>query len=238
VEIDAPGSLRFRLLGFPVAINWSVLFVGALVIGSELPAAAILLFFPVAILSILIHELGHAVAARSFGGRVESVFLYLMGGLTSWSPGLRPITGVRRFIISAAGSGVEISFGLAVFAMMKLGVFGDAGVHLMNHPFDTWFWQAGYVREYAAYAAGVFVWMSVFWGVLNWVPIGGLDGSHMVREIAVHRNPLRGEEIARGISIVASVAAFLYLYSQGYRLFAFLVVVWALPSLSDSRGLA
>jgi membrane-associated protease RseP (regulator of RpoE activity) len=108
----------------------------------------------------------------------------------------------------------------------------------MNHPFDTWFWQAGYAQQWIAYAAGLFVWISVFWGVLNWVPIGGLDGSHMVREIAIRRNPLRGAEIARGISIVASVAAFLYLYSRGYRIFAFLVVIWALPSLTNRGGMA
>lgn len=238
MEIDAPGSLRFRLFGFPVAINWSILFVGALVVSSKLPLLAIVLFFPAAILSILIHELGHAVAARSFGARVESVLLYLMGGLTTWLPGSRAITGTKRFVISAAGSGTEITVGLIVFMLMKMGVLGDAAVDLMHHPFDTWFWQAGYAGQYLAYTAGVFVWMSVFWGVLNWVPIGGLDGSHMVREIAVRKNPLRGDEIARGISIVASVVAFLYLYSRGYRIFAFLIVIWALPSLTSRQGLA
>ena len=235
MESDTPGSLRFRLFGFPVALNWSVLFVGALIVTSELPVVAIALFFPAAILSILIHELGHALAARRYGARVHSVFLYLMGGLTSWSPGTRVVTRANRLVISAAGSGVEILFGLAVFAMMKSGALGDVAANLMSNPFRTTFWMAGYAEEYVAYTAGVFVWISVFWGVLNWLPIGGLDGSTMVRELAIIKNPARGEEIARGISIVVSVLAFLYLYTNGYRLFSFFIIIWALPALTNRR---
>lgn len=233
MEFDTPGSLRFRLFGFPVAINWSVLFIGALIATSRLPIIAILLFFPAAILSILIHEFGHAIAARGYGARVHSVFLYLMGGLTSWSPGTRMVTRANRFVISAAGSGIEIAVGLGVFALMRGGLLGDTAVHLMDNPFQTTFWLAGYAKDYVAYTAGVFVWISVFWGVLNWLPIGGLDGSTMLRELAVMKNPARGERIARTISIVVSVLAFLYLYTRGYRLFSFFIIIWALPALTN-----
>ena len=235
MDSDAPGSLRFRLLGFPVAINWSVLFVGALIATSKLPILAIVLFFPAAILSILIHELGHAVTARSFGGRVESIFLYLMGGLTTWSSGSR-LSSSRRFTIAAAGSGTEIVVGMGVFALMKAGVLGDAAVSLMNHPFDTWFWQAGYAGHYVAYTAGAFVWVSVVWGLINWLPIGGFDGSSMLRDLMVRRNPARGRDIARYISIAVSAVVFLYLYTHGYRIFAFFIFIIALPSLfGDQR---
>ena len=89
MEADAPGSLRFRLFGFPVMLNWSILLLGVLVAASELPILAIVLFFPAAIISILIHELGHAFAARSYQARVESIMLYLMGGITTWFAGNR-----------------------------------------------------------------------------------------------------------------------------------------------------
>jgi Zn-dependent protease len=233
VESDTPGSLRFRVFGFPVAINWSVLFVGALIATGRLPIAAIVLFFPAAIMSILIHELGHAAVARSLGARVHSVFLYLMGGLTSWSPGSRIITRSNRLVIAAAGSTVQIVVGLAVFLLMRAGTLGEIAANLMSNPFQRTFWLAGYAGEYLAYTAGVFVWISVFWGVLNLLPIGGLDGSTVVRELAVMRNPARGEEIARMISIVVSVLAFLYLYTNGYRLFSFFIIIWALPALTN-----
>lgn len=234
MEADTSGSLRFRLLGFPIAINWSVLFVGALIATSRLPILAIILFFPAAILSILIHELGHALVARSFGGRVESVSLYMMGGLTTWSAGAR-MTPANRILISAAGSGTEIIFGAGVFALMRAGVLGDAAVNLMSHPLDTGFWQAGYAEQYVAYAAGAFVWVSLVWGLLNWLPIGGFDGSHMLREFMVLRNSQRGYDIARNISIVVSILLFLYLYSSGYRLFAFFVAIIAISNLVNTQ---
>lgn len=234
MDADTPGSLRFRLFGFPVVVNWSVLFIGALITASRLPIAAILLFFPTAILSILIHELGHAVAARSFGARVDSVLLYLMGGLTTWHTTSR-LSRFNRLAIPAAGSGVEIVAGLGVFALMRAGTLGDVAADLMSHPFDTSFWQAGYAQQYAAYTAGVFVWVSVVWGLLNWLPIGGFDGSYMLREVMVQRNPDRGHDIARGISIAVSVVVFLYLYSTGYRLFALLIALIAMSGLVGTK---
>jgi stage IV sporulation protein FB len=234
VEADTPGSLRFRLLGFPVAINWSVLFVGALIVTSRLPILAIFLFFPAAIVSILIHELGHALAARRLGGSVESVVLYMMGGLTTWSA-RASLSPSKRIFISAAGSGTEIIVGAGVFALMKTGVLGDVAVHVMSHPFDNGFWQAGYAEQYIAYTAGAFVWVSVMWGVLNWLPIGGFDGSHMLREFMVMRNPQRGYDIARNISIVASIALFLYLYSTGNRMLAFFIAIIAISNLANTR---
>lgn len=234
MDADTPGSLRVRLFGFPIVINWSVLFIGALIATSRLPIPAVLLFFPAAILSILIHELGHAAVARSFGARVDSVLLYMMGGLTSWYTTSR-LTRLNRIAISAAGSGVEIVLGLGVFALMRAGALGDVAADLMSHPFDTFFWQAGYAQQYVAYTAGVFVWVSVVWGLLNWLPIGGFDGSYMLGEFMVQRSAERGHDIARGISIAVSAVVFLYLYSTGYRSFALLIALIAVSSLVGSK---
>ncbi len=233
MDADYPGSLRFRLFGFPVVLNWTFLIFGLFVATGELPIAAKALFFPVAAGSVLLHELGHAVAARASGARVESVVIFFLGGLTTWRPSGRLITSNRRIMISAAGSAVQIAAGMVVFVLSKQAILGDFAVDMMDHPFDTYFWQAGFQEQYVAYTAGVFVWISVLWGLVNWLPIGGLDGGQIARTALVKMSPRSGLEMFRGFSIVAGAIAAIGFYMAGYSVFALLIVMMTLQVLSD-----
>lgn len=88
--------LTFRLFRSPIQIHWSFLVVLIFALDSDLPATAMILWLLAVLVSILIHELGHAFAARRHGGRVQSVMIYAMGGLTTWLPGLG---GTRAAIV-------------------------------------------------------------------------------------------------------------------------------------------
>ena len=234
MELDAPGSIRLRLFGFPIAINWTVVILGVLAfVGGSLPVLAVALFFPVVVVSILIHELGHAFMARASRARVDGILLYLMGGLTFWTHGSALVTRTRRVWISAAGSLGQAAVGVGVFVAMRAGSFGDESANLMSHPFDDEFWQAAYREDYLPYALGLFVWVSVFWAIFNWLPIGGLDGGHMTRELLTRRNPASGHELARRISIGTLILAGLWLFASGNSTFAILLVLIALPSILD-----
>ena len=82
----------------------------------------IAVFTGVAILSVLIHELGHAVAARIFKGEAM-VTLYALGGVTRMVP-TKPFSNGQGFIISATGSAVEIVAGMVVWLGARQGLFG------------------------------------------------------------------------------------------------------------------
>ena len=129
------GTIKIgTLLGFPIRIAWSWLPVFGLVLfmfGEQLyprecpeagrgtiwamAAATTVVYF----LSLLAHELGHAVAARSRGIHVRSVELHLFGGVAH-------LVGYSRrpedeFVIAAAGPAVTLAL-TAIFGVLAVVV--------------------------------------------------------------------------------------------------------------------
>jgi membrane-associated protease RseP (regulator of RpoE activity) len=109
--------------------------------------------------SILWHELGHALAMRQFGSRAE-IFLYAGGGLAAPSPGR--FTRREDFVVSAAGPVAGLLLGLAV-----------------------WLYQRGWPPEsyLMAYAITQMLWINVIWSLVNCLPVLPLDGGHMLQAI-------------------------------------------------------
>ncbi len=79
-------DLNFSLLGIPVRIHpmfWLV----AVLLGPKRQDPATLLTWVVAVfIAILVHEMGHAVVARTYRYR-PWIVLYTAGGLTCYDPG-------------------------------------------------------------------------------------------------------------------------------------------------------
>ncbi len=76
-----PTALRFRVAGFPVAIHPSF-FLVTLALGSRRSGAAFVVeWFAVVFVSILVHELGHAVVARA-SLRSRADFIALCASIT------------------------------------------------------------------------------------------------------------------------------------------------------------
>ena len=86
------GDLHFRILGFPVRVHpffWvSTLLLG--MGGGEADPVETLIWIGVVFISILVHELGHAVMQRRYGGR-PWVTLYGLGGLAVPFVGIKAI---------------------------------------------------------------------------------------------------------------------------------------------------
>jgi len=73
-------DLRFRLLGFDVQVH-PLFWLMALLFGISWQAPLLILLWVVVVfVSILLHELGHALALRAFG-HDAAIALYLGGGL-------------------------------------------------------------------------------------------------------------------------------------------------------------
>jgi PDZ domain-containing secreted protein/Zn-dependent protease/CBS domain-containing protein len=121
-----------RIRGIPIGVNWSWLFVFALVVWSlttrlfphtypglgrtayiVMGLIAAVLFFG----SVLLHELGHAFQALREKMRIEGITLWLLGGVAKFS-GMFPSPGAE-FRIAIAGPAVSVALA-ALFALIAL----------------------------------------------------------------------------------------------------------------------
>jgi membrane-associated protease RseP (regulator of RpoE activity) len=139
----------------------------------------------VVFVSILIHELGHAFTARAFGSAV-AIELNGLGGLTRWAPASGVITPGPRALIAAAGSAVGLVFGGLVWL-----------VATRFAPFPP---LLAFVLESTIY-------VNVFWGLVNWLPIRPLDGGHLLESLLEKVAPARAEVIARVVFILTAAGA-------------------------------
>lgn len=178
--------LRFSLGAIPVTVRptfWLV----ALLLGWSLAnqMALLVVWVVVVFVSVLAHELGHALTARRYGADV-SITLTTFGGFTRWSVNRGQMSPGRRALIAAAGSGVGIVLGLAVL-----------GSYLLIRPSDPT----------VATVITLIVWVNVGWGVLNWLPIRPLDGGHMTLALLDLVAPKHADRIGTAVFVVTGAAA-------------------------------
>ena len=184
--------LRFTLFGFPILIHWmfwlnTALMGGALNASSPEQLRGLLGWMVAVFLSILIHELGHALTMRNCGDRRVGIFLYAFGGLAQ---GSSRVTRKEDLMVSAAGPALQILFGLAVGWSITL-----------------WRVSSPWLLE----ALDNFTAVSLFWALLNLVPIVPLDGGRLCQAwLGVGK-----QRLALTISLVCSAAIALLSFESG-----------------------
>ena len=109
----------FRLLGVPVRLHFTfillVVFVGVSVLGSNQSNASYAIFLLGGLVSVLLHELGHAVVAARFGIRTLEIVMFPIGGLSRMERSLKPAAEIW---VSLAGPLVNILLATGIFAYM------------------------------------------------------------------------------------------------------------------------
>lgn len=169
---SAPQARRptFRLAGFPVRVDPSFLLI-SLLLGwtADSTITQLVAWVVIVFVSVLVHELGHAVAARRVGAK-PIIELYAMGGLTAYRPP-RPLSRAEQILISLAGPMAGFVLGAAVL----VATFALGGTTSRTH-------------DFIVFAA---LWVNFGWGLFNLVPVLPLDGG------TVMRNLLPGDEAAR-----------------------------------------
>ncbi|MDT4894354.1 MAG: hypothetical protein QOE97_3389 [Pseudonocardiales bacterium] len=174
--------------GVPVSARWSTLVVVALfaeiLATTALPAAepgrsagaywavGIVTAF-VFVLSVLAHELSHALTARHYGVGVRGITLWLLGGATEFDN--EPASPRAEGVIAASGPAASIGLGV---------VSGVA----------AWAAPAGLGGAALAWLAGV----SVLLGVFNLLPGAPLDGGRVLHAVLWSRSGDRAR--ADGVS--------------------------------------
>lgn len=184
-----PYDVRFPLFGIPVRIS-PVFWVVALFLGGNQRPEMAAVWVGAVLVSILVHELGHAVLQQFFGGRSEIV-LYAFGGYAS-AVGVRE-SWWRQILIALAGPAA--GFVLAGVVYGAVLQFGLPDAMLARVLIDD------------------LLWINIAWGVLNLAPIWPLDGGHVARELLTRiLPPAKGIVASLTLSALCGTALAAYAY--------------------------
>ena len=190
---NLPGTWRFNFLGFPVAVQWVFWLIAAL-LGGGLHANTpyrfqlLLIWIAVMFVSILVHELGHALAFRKYGGRPR-ILLWGMGGLAIDQGRYRRNDNI---VITLAGPAFGLALGLVVFLIARL-----------IYPADTGGLRAAY-GHFPAFLK-MMIQINIFWSLINLLPIYPLDGGQLLGHIMHERKRELRAKIGMGCAIAAGL---------------------------------
>jgi Zn-dependent protease len=223
-----------RIWGIPVGLHWSMLFVFGMLTLSlataffpdtdpDLPAAAYwamglvaaVLFF----VSILLHELGHSRVALHNGIPVDSITLFIFGGIARIAG--RPKTAGVELAIAIAGP--LVSFALAA-------VFGAI-------------WYLANDLTYLAAPAGWLARLNLILALFNLLPGFPLDGGRILRALvwqvtgneqrATQVSLVSGQVLAFGLMGVGALLSFNGDFANGIWL---IVIGWFLQNAAVSEA--
>ncbi len=209
--------LRFSIKAIPVEVSLWFGVMG-LVIGLPVLARfeatwwALPVWLLILFLSVLIHELGHALVASRMGASA-SIRLHAMGGVTSWSMD-EPVRPGRRIVIALAGSAAGLVVGGLVWLLLLR-------TDLVPPP-----WSA---------PARLFVTANVFWGLLNWLPVRPLDGGHVVAATLELVFGRRGSTVADIAFPLLTIGIAVWAWSNGYPIGALLAAFALLAEVEHRR---
>lgn len=225
---------RFSIFGISVEVQpffWVIcaLLGGAISADSKEAFLAVALFMLAAFVSVLIHELGHALTGRRLGGGRALILLTNMGGLAINQGGR--FNRNQRFWMIAAGPGAGFSFLLVILCGLSLlfggqNVIAWTGLELFglrpNFQSDQLidFFQA---KPFIYILLSQLLTINFWWGVLNLLPIMPLDGGQ-ITELFI-RPPRRVYLI--GAITAAAVACYgFFVMGQLYMALLFGYLAW------------
>lgn len=149
-----------RVLGIEVRLHWTLLLMTVLWSRDLFGIGLAWWWFPIAILalplSVLLHEFGHAIAARAVGGDSRDIILWACGGLAWCAIPARPLA---HLVVAAAGPGVSLALWAAGQGMVQAG------------------WLTGSPAAVALFIAGVNLSLLLF----NLLPVYPMDGGRIAR---------------------------------------------------------
>ncbi|NND95941.1 MAG: peptidase [Pirellulaceae bacterium] len=246
---ESPYDLRFQLLGFPVRVSWTF-WLGAIIFGhsfaqlvdfqaNELSPGIgpLLVLWTICLfVSILIHELGHALAFRQFGIQ-SSIVLYHFGGLAvpiaSFTPGrsIGRLSPQQDLWVTFAGPLAQIVSAAVVIAIVKFYgyrvdafAYMPAGLHQTPGMLD-----GAAIDSVGLYALVTFyVFPSVLWALLNLMPVWPLDGGRITRSIVLILGGTTS--VSLWISVAASGALAAYAFKSGQAIMGMFFLMFAITS--------
>ncbi len=227
------GDLNFQLFGIPVRVHPFFWLIAVMlgIRGTE-EVADLLIWVAAVFVSILIHELGHAMTMRAYG-IWPWITLTGFGGLASYDPAdARRVGTVGQMLISFAGPGAQfllVAILAAILTATGHSVVVDTegviplvlpGEPVVSLPMTMFLFNLMQI--------------SILWGVLNLIPVYPLDGGQIAREFFVTASPRSGISQSLVLSIVAAVGVCVVAFSNGRT---FLAIMFGLLGYGSYQAL-
>jgi Zn-dependent protease len=216
-QMPPPDRSQLRVFGFPLHVRPGFLVFIALLVFINGDEFGVWLAVAVAGFTLL-HELGHAVAARRAGARAE-ISLDFMAGYASYAAP-RPLGQGTQALIALAGPVTHIAAGVAVLALMGV------------NPLDEDSWQRSAATQ-AVWWAGPVI------GLFNLLPLLPLDGGNVVTSLLERILPGRARRIMLYVSLGLTISAAVYFAVAAdlrtFTVFLALIVVMQLQLVFDDR---
>ncbi len=203
---------RFSILGYPVTVEpwfWltSFLLGGGLNVGDGSGLMRTVLWIVVVFVSILVHELGHAMAARNYGAYPE-IRLHGLGGVTIMPGGY--FNRAQSIFVSAAGPMASLALGGLVWLVDRA------------YPPHS---------ETAYLLVRFFIWINFFWTFINLLPILPLDGGQILRDIMGPRNI----QIAIWVGVICAGGAAIWAFRNGQPFLAMMMLFLAYGNFQNQN---
>ena len=238
-----PYDLQFQVFGFPIRVSWTF-WVAAIVIGYDLAMGldiylgeqslgvlTLLAIWGVCILiSITIHELGHALAFRKYG--IESrIVLYFMGGMAipTRSVGVREgLEPKQAMWVAIAGPMAQLASAIALVLLISAASYAAPVPWPLNQlklfekmadgrPIDS----VGLLA-----VAMMYIRPSIYWAILNLIPVWPLDGGRFIQALIQLFGGTVLTAMKVGVAASALVAVFAFQNKQEFLAFMFLILGW------------
>jgi Zn-dependent protease len=201
-----PYDLCFSIAGIPVRVL-PTFWLGGVISGASLLDAGhfelLAIWIAVLFVSILIHEMGHAVMAYAYGWPPQ-VYLHHFGGLAVYNPHHEQ-TMWQSIAISFAGPAAGFCFYGMLLLLMQILEMKDIWLH-----------------PYASFTFDQLEWVNLYWGLVNLLPVLPLDGGRICEALCNRYYRGSGERLAAQISVVVAgiaIACFLLLRGEGGSMF-------------------
>jgi len=192
------GSFRFgRIAGIKIFVHWTFflligwIFTMHMMAGRGPAAAAMGVVFILALFAcVVLHELGHALAARRYGVATRDITLLPIGGVARLER--IPRNPRHELVVALAGPAVNVVIALFLF-------IGLLGAH-----------QTQLITDFAALQENFFVQLmavNIFLVAFNMIPAFPMDGGRVLRALLACRlNYARATMLAARIGQVIAVA--------------------------------
>jgi Zn-dependent protease len=201
------GAWGFHLFGVWVRVQiwfWVIL----LILAGERDPRDVLIWVFACFISILLHEFGHVYAYRVLG--VDStVLLQAWGGLTEPRSGVRG--ALANSMVSLAGPAAGFLMAAAILAG---GYYAGFQPRVAWHMFlpNIALLRGNLAADssltyYSLVALNDLLYVNVYWGLVNLLPIYPLDGGLVARAVMEERDPYGGRKRSLILSAVAGAAA-------------------------------
>jgi Zn-dependent protease len=189
-----PFDLNFSLFGIPVRVHPFFWVVGAIIGWYPRDPKITVLYIACLFISILIHELGHALTAKAYGWPPHIV-LYFFGGYASFQPTYGYTTG-RSIHISFAGPGAGFVFYGVVRAIEEVLIYKEVAL-----------------SPYTLVVFDNLEFINLWWGLVNLLPVYPLDGGHISRAVLTYFRYRDGYELSLKLSLIVGAGVAFYLFS-------------------------